>query len=118
MKSYRTFATLPLASLAVILAPSAYAQTPGALYSWAGTGNIQQWFKNFGTNTVTLDNTIAGTLRVIETGTSGSSVAISDDFNRVRESSTASSGGLDLTGLSSVSEDLETYFLRLTGGAQ
>ena len=100
MKHHRAFATLSLASLAVLLSPRAHGQSPGALYSWAGTGNVQQWIRSFGTNTVTLDNTIAGALRITEIGTPGSTVAISDDFNRVRESSTASNGGLDLTGLS------------------
>lgn len=87
------------------LAFQARAQSPGPLYSWPGTGNIQQWFKNFGPNTITLDNLVAGELRVIETGTAGASVAISDDFNRVKETS-ASSGGLDLTGLSFVEFDI------------
>lgn len=105
MKSYRSFATLPLACLAVLFAADARAQSPGALYSWAGTGNIQQWMRSFGaaSTSATLDNTVAGTLRVIETsGSAGASQAFSDDFNRVRELPSAASGGLDLTGLSSL----------------
>lgn len=94
---------LSLTCLAVIcLAFSPFhtrAQSPSAIYTWSGTGSVQDWVKNFGANTVTLDNSIAGELRVIETGAAGADVAISDGANRVRESS-ASSGGTDLTGLS------------------
>jgi PEP-CTERM motif len=77
----------------------ALAQSPSTLYTWPGTGNSQQWFKNFGTNTVTIDNTTAGELTITETGTAGAGVAITDDFNRVRESPMGPNGGLDLTGL-------------------
>ena len=75
------------------------AQSPSVLYTWSGTGDIRQWFKGFGTNTITLANTTAGELTVSETGAAGSTVAISDDFNRIRETPTGSGGGLDLTGL-------------------
>lgn len=81
------------------------AQSPSALYTWSGTGSVQDWVKNFGGNTVTLDNLIAGELRAIETGTAGADVAISDGANRVRESS-LSSGGTDLTGLSFLEFDI------------
>jgi hypothetical protein len=81
-------------------------QSPSTLYTWPGTGNVQQWFRSFGTNTVTLDNTIAGELRITETGAAGTTVAISDDFNRVRESPAGSSGGLDVTGLDFLEFDL------------
>ncbi|MGI8601559.1 MAG: PEP-CTERM sorting domain-containing protein [Verrucomicrobiales bacterium] len=74
------------------------AQSPSALYTWEGTSGVQNWVKNFGTNTVVLDNSIAGELRITETGGAGGDVAISDGANRVRESS-ASSGGTDVTGL-------------------
>src|SRR5690349_19413864 len=84
----------------------ASAQSPSVLYTFPGTGNVEQWFKNFGTNTVTLDNNTAGQLTVTETGTAGTGFAVSDDFNRVRESTTAASGGLDLTGLSYLEFDL------------
>ncbi len=68
---------------------------------------MQQWVKNFGAagNTVALDNSIAGEFRVIETGTAGSSVAISDGANTVREGS-SSGGGTDLTGLSYLEFDI------------
>jgi hypothetical protein len=85
---------------------SAHAQSPSVLYTWNGTGNVQNWFQAFGTNTVTLANTIPGELTVTETGTAGTTVAFSDDFNRVRETPVGPSGGLDLTGLSSLQFDV------------
>jgi hypothetical protein len=84
----------------------AQAQSPRVLYTWSGTGNIQGWFKNFGTNTVTIANTFAGELTVTETGPAGSSVAISDDFNIIYEGAPGIAGGLDLTGLASLEIDL------------
>lgn len=84
---------------------SVKAQSPRALYTWNGTGNVQGWFKNFGTNTITLANSIAGELTVTETGAAGSDVAISDDFNNVFEGA-PSIGGLDLTGLTSLEVDM------------
>ncbi len=83
----------------------ASAQSPGALYTWNGTGNARGWFKNFGTNTVTLANSIAGELTVTETGAAGTGEAISDDFNNVFEGAPGV-GGLDLTGLSSIQFDM------------
>ncbi len=99
-----TAKSLSVTSLALIClwglsSIDARAQSPSAIYTWGGTGNVQDWVKNFGANTVTLDNLIAGELRAIETGGAGADVAISDGANRVRESS-LSSGGTDLTGLS------------------
>jgi hypothetical protein len=84
----------------------AMGQSAGPIYTWNNTGNIQSWVRNFGTNAVTLDNSIPGELTVTETGTPGTTVAITDGANRVRESSTAASGGLDLTGLSSLQFDI------------
>jgi hypothetical protein len=84
------------------------AQTPSALYSFDGAPGTEDWIRGFGSNTVTLDNGTAGQLTITETGTDalvGTGVAISDGFNRVRESSTAS-GGLDLTGLDFLEFDL------------
>jgi hypothetical protein len=92
----------PLAMLVCLcgLCPfNAPGQSPSALYTWAGTGDVRAWAKNFGPNSVTLNNLLAGELQVVETGGAGASVAISDGSNRVRESS-VSSGGTDLTGLS------------------
>lgn len=83
----------------------AQAQLPGVLYTWNGTGNIQQWKQNFGTNLSLLDNLTAGQLTIIETGPVTGEMSISDDANRRLESSTAG-GGLDLTGLSSLEFDL------------
>jgi hypothetical protein len=85
---------------------STMAQVASPLYSWPGTGDTAQWFRSFGTNTVTLANTVPGELTVTETGTAGSTVAWSDDFNRVRESPAGPSGGLDLTGLTSLQFDI------------
>ena len=80
------------------------------MYTWDNSGNaapsIENWVKNFGTNTVTLDNSVFGELRIIETGTPGEDVAISDGGNRVRESATAASGGTDVTGLDYLEFDL------------
>lgn len=83
----------------------AQAQLPGVLYTWNGTGNIQQWKQNFGTNLGLLDNLTAGQLTIIETGPVTGEMSISDDANRRLESNTAG-GGLDLTGLSSLEFDL------------
>ena len=84
-------------------ATGGFAQLPSALYTWDNIGNatpsVENWVKNFGTNTVTLDNSIPGELRIIETGGAGADVGVSDGANRIRESSTVASGGLDLTGL-------------------
>jgi len=83
----------------------AQAQLPGVLYTWSGTGNIQQWKQNFGTNIGTLANTIDGELTITETGPLSGEMSISDDSNRRLESSTAG-GGLDLTGLDFLEFDL------------
>ena len=89
----------------LVAVTSIRAQSPRAIYTWNGTGNVQGWFKNFGTNNVTLANTTAGELTVTETGSAGAGVAISDDFNNVFEGA-PSIGGLDLTGLSSLELDM------------
>jgi hypothetical protein len=86
----------------------ANAQSPSTLYTWSGTGNVQQWFRSFGAaNTAaTLSNTTPGTLSIAENGTAlGESQAFSDDFNRIRETPNAS-GGLDLLGLDFLEFDL------------
>lgn len=98
MKSQRLVACLS-AALVMSVAAGALAQSPSVLYTWSGTGNIQQWAKGFGTNTAAFDNTIAGELRFVENGTAGSTIAVSDGFNRIRETPNGGSGGLDLTGL-------------------
>jgi hypothetical protein len=99
-----------LVAACLICVSAADAQLPSVLYTWDNTGNaaphVENWVKNFGTNTVTLDNSIFGTLTIIETGTAGEDVAISDGGNRIRESSTGSSGGTDLTGLDYLEFDL------------
>ncbi len=110
MKTQRVLFTAFVAVICGSAASLSLAQSPSVLYTWDNTGNavpnIEGWVKGFGPNTVLLDNNIAGELRIIEVGGAGASVAISDGFNRVRESSTASSGGLDLTGLDFLEFDL------------
>ncbi len=105
MKSTKSFVTvLPVVCLAGLMSSSVQAQSTSSLYSWQGTNDIRAWIRSFGaTNTgATLANTVAGALTITENGSAaGGSQAFSDGFNRIRESS-ASSGGLDLTGLSSL----------------
>lgn len=98
---------LPLAAAALSLlwCAATFAQSPSVLYTWDGANSVDLWAKNFGTNTVTLDNNTVGVLTIAETGTAGEDVAIRDDFNRIRESSTVT-GGLDLTGLDYLEFDL------------
>lgn len=95
-----------VASLVVSFAVGtvAQAQTPGVLYTWDGTGDIQDWKRNFGASPVTLQNTIAGELTIIE-ATGGTETSYSDGANRRLETSTAT-GGLDLTGLEFIEFDL------------
>src|SRR5690242_1786450 len=103
---FRRLLAASVVLLGMTVAPLALAQSPSVLYTFPGTGNVEQWFKNFGNNTVTLDNSTAGQLTVTEAGTTGAGVAITDDFSRGREWTTAASGGLDLTGLSYLEFDL------------
>lgn len=85
-------------------------QSPGVIYTWAGTGNVQQWVATGDTNIATVANVVDGELTITETGDSvfgdpGGTFVIRDDFNRRLESSTAT-GGLDLTGLEFIEIDL------------
>jgi hypothetical protein len=103
--------TVPLVTLACLCVSSqVLAQSPSVLYTWDNTGNaspnVESWVKNFGPNTVTLDNLVPGALRIIETGGAGASVAISDGANRVRESLVNGSGGTDVTGLDYMEFDI------------
>jgi hypothetical protein len=87
------------------------AQSPSVLYTWDNTGNpvpnIEQWDKGFGAGTATLNNATPGILSIVETSaTAGTGAAFRDDFNRIRESSTAANGGLDLTGLQFMEFDI------------
>ncbi len=102
----RSRSTWSFVCLLGLVALNSFAQAPSVLYTWPGTANVQQWGKNFGANTVTVANTIAGELTITETGGAGDGVAISDGANRVRESSTGASGGLDVTGLDYLEFDL------------
>src|SRR4051794_24646157 len=105
MASRRTFFGCVLIAL-LATASGSRAQSPSEVYTWNGTGNVQQWFKSFGTNTISLSNTNAGELTITETGSAGTNFAASDDFNRVREAPAGPSGGLDLTGLSYLQLDI------------
>ncbi len=91
-----------IASLA--LCTTAQAQSPGVLYTWSGTGNVQDWARNFGDVNVALDNNTAGELTITESS-GGLETAYRDGFNRIRESSSVT-GGLDLTGLDFLEFDL------------
>lgn len=97
-------------AVALAAGSQAFGQAASALYTWDASGNpapnIETWAKNFGPNSVTLDNNTPGELHIVETGGAGASVAISDGANRVRESSTAAGGGTDVTGLDYMEFDL------------
>jgi len=105
MKSLRLLST-SLALVCLMHGAQMFAQSPSVLYTWDDSGNvapdIEAWIRGFGAadTSATLDNNVLGRLAITETSVAaGGSQAFSDGFNRVRESSTAASGGLDLTGL-------------------
>lgn len=94
------------------LAPT-WAQSPGPIYTWDASGlgpnSTEQWFRNFGaaSTAATLNNATPGILSIVETSAAaGGGQAFTDDFNRIRESSTGASGGLDLTGLQFLEFDI------------
>ena len=102
-----------LLAVGVYACSPARAQSPSVLYTWdqsfgeAVGPNTEGWSFGFGGNTVALDNTVNGTMGVTENGTPGLDWAISDSFNRIKESfNPADYGGIDLTGLSSLQLDL------------
>ena len=102
--------TRPLWVLAVTVfllgqCDSATAQSPRVLYTWDGSGNIQDWKQNFGNNLGVLDNLIVGELTITETGPVTEEISISDGANRRLEVS-SELGGLDLTGLDAIEFDL------------
>ena len=83
MNLNRCTIVLLVAVIGLAYGATAYAQAPGVLYTWGGTGDILQWKKNFGTNDALLDNSIAGELTLFEIGgTAGEDIAFSDDSNR------------------------------------
>ena len=110
MMSRRWLVTSLSAVAGLCIASQVLAQSPSALYTWDNTGNaspnIENWVKNFGTNTAILDNAVPGTLRLIETGGTGEDIAFSDGANRIRESLLNGSGGTDVTGLDYMEFDL------------
>jgi hypothetical protein len=109
-----------LALIAVVfVGTAAQAQSPDTLYTFAGTGNVQSWEappSTAGSPPVAIvSNNIPGQLTVTETGLNdpdngiflnGVPMYIHDGYNRVRESSTNTSGGLDATGLSTIEMDI------------
>jgi hypothetical protein len=110
MMSRRWLLTSLSAVAGLCIASQVLAQSPSVLYTWDNTGNaspnIENWVKNFGTNTAILDNSILGTLRLAETGGAGADIAFSDGANRIRESLLSGSGGTDVTGLDYMEFDL------------
>ena len=94
------------------------AQSPATLYTWNGTGNVQDWEAppvTAGPQVATINNNIAGQLTVVETGLhdpdngidlNGVPIYIHEGYNRVREASINTSGGLDATGLSTIEMDI------------
>ena len=112
MKSHQVVVPF-LTIVCVSICTQSLAQSPSVLYTWthaqgeAMGANNEGWAFGFGGNTVTLDNTVDGTLRVSETGTVGLGWAINDSFNRIKESANpADFGGIDLTGLDFLQLDL------------
>jgi hypothetical protein len=91
---------------------TAAAQTPGILYTWAGTGNIHDWVGGSSDNAVTISNSTPGQLTIVENGLPvepfdpGLHHVIRDGFNRRLESS-PEIGGLDLWGLEAIEIDLQ-----------
>src|SRR4051794_32089105 len=77
------------ASLGVLVCSGiASAQSPGVLYTWAGTNDIAQWIAGSSANTANVANTTAGLLTVSELGDSlpphdpGGAHVIRDEDNR------------------------------------
>jgi hypothetical protein len=107
-----------LAAMGIFVGCSfASAQTAGVLYTWNGTGNIQDWGNgnvagvNGGPNGTTIANSTPGQLTITETGDQldpsikGEAFVIQDGFNRRTELS-MDQGGLDLTGLDYIELDV------------
>lgn len=90
----------------------AMAQSPGVLYTWAGTGNAHDWTWSSNSNSAAINTSTAGQIVFTELGDEidpgivGGPIVIRDGYNRRLESATWS-GGLDLTGLDSIEIDLE-----------
>lgn len=98
------------------------AQTAEALFTWdhsfgeAAGANNEGWGFNFGgaNQTVTLNNTVDGSLQIVESGIDngtdngiGGAWAVTDSFNRIKERwNPRDSGGLDLFGLDSIQFDI------------
>jgi hypothetical protein len=88
-----------------------FAQAPGVLYTWNGTGNVQGWTDGGGPNYGALSNAIAGQLTITESGDAlDPSSHIGDEVklhnSRPLEAFPNEGGGLDLTGLSYIEMDI------------
>lgn len=92
-------------------------QSPSVLYTWDGTGNLQNWQRSTGQpNFTVLSNSTPGQLTITEQGDEfdpgsldpayyGQSHIFQDSFDYIRENTTAS-GGIDLTGLQFLEMDV------------
>ena len=88
-----------------------FAQGPGVLYTWPGTGNVAGWVDGAGPNFGAVSNNIAGQLTVTESGDAlDPSAHVGDEVklhnSRPLEAFPNEGGGLDLTGLSYIELDI------------
>ncbi len=88
-----------------------FAQAPGVLYTWPGTGNVAGWTDGGGPNFGAISNSIAGQMTITESGDAldpSSSVGAEMKFHNSRplEAFPNEGGGLDLTGLSYIEMDI------------
>jgi hypothetical protein len=99
----------------VVIALSGYsvvfAQAPGVLYTWPGTGNVAGWTDGGGPNFGAISNSTAGQMTITESGDAldpSSSVGAEMKFHNSRplEAFPNEGGGLDLTGLSYIEMDI------------
>ncbi len=108
---------LALTLVVLLGTAAARAQSPDTLYTFAGTGNVQNWVAvaDANPNPATVSNTIPGQLTITELGLhdpdngihiDGGPIYIHEGYNRIRESSPNTSGGLDATGLSTIEMDI------------
>jgi hypothetical protein len=105
------------------LASLAAAQSPSVLYTWdhgfgeAPGPNTETWVPHFGAQAVSLSNAIDGELTVTELSGGVGDWAISESFNRIRESDNPLDIiGLDLTGLDSIEIDIAHTGANTYGG--
>lgn len=102
-----------LFGVAIALSSSSvvFAQAPGVLYTWPGTGNVAGWTDGGGPNFGAISNSTAGQMTITESGDAldpSSSVGAEMKFHDSRplEAFPSEGGGLDLTGLSYIEMDI------------